>query len=269
MQRRFCLGLGLLGALLCSLVAFGMQADSPSREVADLATKVQGLNEQLVTRSKEDLRSYTPDKLDKLTTRIRDLLTEFILSQLNQTPMVSKRALARQLRAVLGEYVVAQEETNTPYVSRQTLGASPIFVTAYLLYRGGAGAPNTKAVVQAFVRRGAEYSAVGEVGNEFDGHGLFLTQVTAQREGEIWYLAHGVRFGASHRNLTVVLYSFDGLKLRPVWQKHDLPRGELNISDRGVELKYLDMGRYRKGTAPYFRTEKFRFGQSGLVPESP
>jgi len=246
-----------------------MEADSLSSEVTDLAMKVQALNEQLVTRSKEDLKSYTPDRVNALTARICNLLTEFILSQLNQTPSVSGGVLARRLRAVLGEYVVTEEETNTPYASQQTLGASPVLVTAYLLYRGGAGAPNTKAVVQVFVRRGAEYSVVGQVGDEFDGHGLFLNQVRAWPDAELWYLAQGVRFGASHRNLTVVLYSFDGQKLRPIWQKYDLPGGEVNITDRGIELKYLDIGRYRKGTPPYFRTEKFRFAQSGLVPEGP
>lgn len=261
--------LSLLLALSYSTLSLGMDNDHSPEEVAEVAARVQALNQQLVTRSQEDLKSYTPEKVNALTAKTQSLLTQYILSELDQSTGVPATLLAQRLRLIQGEYVVAQEETNTPYVSQQSLGTGPVYIVAYLIYRGGAGALDSKAMLQAFMRGRAKYILADEAGSAFDRHGLFLTQVPAHREGELWYLARGVRFGASHRNLTAVLYSFDGRKLRPIWQQRDLPRGELTITDNGIELKYLDLARYQKATPPYFRTEKLRFTESGLEPQNP
>ena len=267
LQARLCLGLGLVAAGLSSVPTFSTQQLPEPSQAAELARTVQALNEQLITRSKKDLKTYTPDKVNTVTAKIHNLLTGYILSELNQASGVSANVLAEQLRMIQGKYVLPEEETNTPYVSQDRLESTPVYLTAYLLYRGGAGAPDSKAVIEAFARRGAKYFLAGEAGGEFDSHGLFVRQVTARREGELWYLVHGVRFGASHRNLRVVLYSFGGENLRPIWLAPDLPRGEVIVTAEGIELKYLDMDRYRRGQPPYFRTERYRFTNKGLKLE--
>lgn len=269
MQACFKKRVGLAATLLCISCGVGAQTERPPKDVQAVAARAHALNRQLVTRYNEDLKSYTPDRVNALTARIHGLFTEYILSQLNRPSPASATLLAQQLRLLQGEYVVAQEETNTPFVSNQELGTRTVLLTAYLIYRGGAGAPDSKAVIQAFVRRGNRYFLADETGDIFDRHGLFITEVTTRGPSEIWYLAHGVRFGAAHRDLTVVLYSFDGKDLRPIWQKRDVPNGQITITDGGIQLRYLDINRYQQGTPPYFVTQTFRFDRSGLVPDKP
>jgi hypothetical protein len=236
------------------------------QKAQEVGHRVQALNGELVTASKEDLVRYTPRRIATITKEIHELLTEFLLSQINHPGKIPGRLLAESMSLIQGEYVLPPDVTNTPFVLTASLAGDPVYISAYLIYRGGVGMPDTKAVIQAFSRRGGGYMVHGEAGAIFDRHGLFIVPVQAHLPGEIWFLAYGVRLGDNASRLDVVLYSFDGSNLMRIWEKRHLARGEVEIIPQGLELRYMDQVRYKKAQPPYFRIERYKFAEDGLVP---
>ncbi len=162
---------------------------------------MQLLNQELVTRSKEDLKLYTPQRVKTLTEEIVQLPPEYALAELNHPSPPSGKLMEERLRAIQGKYALPRDTTNTPAVWHGQLGSTPVYLTAYEIFRGGVGSPDSKAVLQAYIRRQGRYILASQAGGEFDRHGLFVIPITARRENELWYLCHGVRFGDSHSTL--------------------------------------------------------------------
>lgn len=79
-----------------------------------------------------------------------------------------------------------------------------------------------------------------------------LSQIAWQ---DLRFFAYGHRLGKSQQRLSVVLYSFDGTRIKPLWERADIFGGEMAIAGDKVTLRYLIEDEYvqaveRKSTPP-------------------
>ena len=72
---------------------------------------------------------------------------------------------------------------------------------------------------------------------------------------DLRFFISGNRLGKSQPRLSVILYSFDGKELKPLWQREDIYDGEMNVDKDKVTIKFLKEEEYidaveRKGHPP-------------------
>ncbi|MGO8787293.1 MAG: hypothetical protein ACLQVL_07915 [Terriglobia bacterium] len=58
------------------------------------------------------------------------------------------------------------------------------------------------------------------------------------------FFVYGNRLGKSQERLSVILYSFDGQNLKPLWEKQDIYAGEMDVTKDKVTIKYLKEDEY-------------------------
>ena len=115
--------------------------------------------------------------------------------------------------------------------------ASDLYVTGF-----GFGYGNTySASIHGFTESHGRYAVVGTAGAELDGslpQGIVLRPFEAH---ELRFLAWGLHIGSPEGLTSVVLYAFDGQRLRVLWRQSSLPRAEVSIVDGQVviESEYL------------------------------
>jgi hypothetical protein len=61
---------------------------------------------------------------------------------------------------------------------------------------------------------------------------------------DFWFMVYGTRLGKSQPRLSAVLYSFDGQKLKPLWETHDAYDGKLDVEPDRVIVRYLKEDEY-------------------------
>ncbi len=61
---------------------------------------------------------------------------------------------------------------------------------------------------------------------------------------DLRFFTYGNRLGKSQLRLSVILYSFDGKILKPLWELQDMYDGEMNIDKDKVTIKYLKEDEY-------------------------
>lgn len=58
------------------------------------------------------------------------------------------------------------------------------------------------------------------------------------------FFVYGNRLGKSQERLSVILYSFDGQNLKPLWEKQDIYDGDMDVTKDKVTIKYLKEDEY-------------------------
>jgi hypothetical protein len=58
------------------------------------------------------------------------------------------------------------------------------------------------------------------------------------------FFIYGSRLGKSQERLSVVLYSFDGQNLKPLWESRDIYDGEMDVLKDKVTIRYLKEDEY-------------------------
>jgi hypothetical protein len=61
---------------------------------------------------------------------------------------------------------------------------------------------------------------------------------------DLRFFVYGTRHGKSQERLSVILYSFDGQKLKPLWENHDIYDGEMDVVGDKVTIKFLKEDEY-------------------------
>jgi hypothetical protein len=263
--------IAVAAAALALVAAGGSHEMAQQARISEVAERAQAINRQLVTRTKEDLKTYTPDRVAVLTSEFRNLITDYLLLRLDEDPALSAECLTQELRGILGAYSLPKHVTHSPYVGHHRWEGGESYVVAYLINRGGVGAPDSKAVIQLYSKLGRRFVLSDETSAGFDRHTLFIRGIQARRENESWYLFYGTRFGDSQNTMRVTLHAVDSKRIRQLWSRSDLPRGEITLENGFLSLKYLDIRRYQEARPPYFKVETYRFAENGLekVVQSP
>ncbi len=211
-----------------------------------------------VTKSKEDLSRYTPEYRDKLTDQARQLLKEQALGTL-AAQGDDAAVMRRELKLLGDDGGLGSEFTGAPYAFRTSVSGTPTMITAFLLFRGGTGAPETKAIIQAFRKTGPAWELVAETGDDLDHHGLFLQELKSPRPWEMWLLAHGVMTGSNILSTRFRVYAFDGEKFTTVWSPPDRAYGEVTVKGDQLAIRYTDY-EHDKET----RTDRYVLSGSGV-----
>jgi len=61
---------------------------------------------------------------------------------------------------------------------------------------------------------------------------------------DLRFFVYGDRLGKSQERLSVVLYSFDGQNLKPLWESRDIYDGEMDVLKDKVTIRYLKEDEY-------------------------
>jgi hypothetical protein len=61
---------------------------------------------------------------------------------------------------------------------------------------------------------------------------------------DLRFFVYGNRLGKSQERLSVVLYSFDGQNLKPLWESRDIYDGEMDVLKDRVTIRYLKEDEY-------------------------
>lgn len=242
---------GFVLPLLC------MAADQPDRR-AERAGELARLGRELRHESNADVERLKPELRDQLTNKVRSIVIEHIVDELASR---GPRQLRESLLAIPATPQWPAEHSGTPYV----FTAGDVVIAVYSFDREGSGSPNRKNLFLAFRRDARGYRFVDGTGDDFDGYGLFVSEVESPRPGETWLFVHGIQSGNSKRS-RIRMYRFDGERFDTVWSPNDRPQGSCKITGRHIIIRSLDEERYyRTHVPPYEREEKFRITDAGVI----
>ena len=103
-------------------------------------------------------------------------------------------------------------------------------------------------VLAVFEFRGgkARQAAVTNFVPRTDLHYEFLP---SEANTDFRFFVYGNRLGKSHPRLTAILYSFDGEKLKPLWETHDVYDGKMDVDKDQATLRYLKEEEYAREVA--------------------
>jgi hypothetical protein len=94
--------------------------------------------------------------------------------------------------------------------------------------------------------------------NHFAPHAdLHYAFMALPPNGDFRFLAYGTRLGKSQRRLTVILYSFDGHALKPLWELQDAYDGRIRVAADSVTIRYLNESEYVRALALHRRPPRY------------
>ena len=86
--------------------------------------------------------------------------------------------------------------------------------------------------------------------------------------GDLRFIVWGTRLGRSQPRLTAILYDFDGLSLKPLWQDIDAYDGKIEFSTQRVTVRYLREDEYvqavQRGEKPPRYEAEYQITPQGL-----
>lgn len=204
----------LVFVILPGLTPRGASAQECEPEKAEFAK----LSHTVIIRSKEDARNY-PRVRESGTERLHKYLEEQILQQLRSDSFPHPTNIQLRIRCVqsgVPEYSRFADVTNLPIVFRLPDSKAAVAV-GFVLYRGGAGAPDLRPYFEVFQKDGQDWGAVGEVGASFAQRTFYVRPINAAKTGDNWFLLWGHRIGDSGARLRLAIAAYDGTSIREIW----------------------------------------------------
>jgi hypothetical protein len=256
--------LPILELLLFACLAPAQQKSEEER-AAQRTAQFSQIVRQLRVENRSDTERYTPEFRDKFTAEIRELIAQQVVEILSlHGPDVG--LLRGTLRKLDTGPKTNDEDTNTPYALKKQVWGTEVVITAYLLTRGGAGAPEYKSIIQAYRKGPSGWALVAETGDEMDRHALIIVELPARQAGEACFVAHGILSGYNGRKSRIRGYCFDGEKFATIWSPPDRLSLELTVNGTTINMKSLDEYRYYElRKPPYTRVEQFALTPGGVI----
>jgi hypothetical protein len=232
-----------------------------------LGARVRELGARLRIERKEDVPVYERAMAEGGSETLLRLLREFTLAVLRADPDAPADALEARLRSAYDPWSKWSSEytARAPEIFRASLADRPVIAVSWLTYLGGAGSPRGRARILFYVKSGREWVLAAETGELLNDHGLFVVPVASSRDGELWYLLHGVRFGSSRVDINLALVAFDGQQVRTRWSRQNLASGHVSVSATGVTLEYRE---YMASGHINLIAEEWAFTRDGVERQS-
>jgi len=228
------------------------------------AAKYAELNRQLIVENKADAERY-PEVRETITDQLRQLVDQQIAEQLNTDGSPKPENIVARIRCVQRlppQYRPYPKITNVPFAIAVGDG-NPAAIVAYDIYRGGAGAPDTMPVFEAFLPEwNKKWYPSTRTGQDLTGSTFFVFQLKAGRSGEHWFLLYGKRLGDSGARLDMQVISFDGMRLRTVWAKSGWSRVSIAKLTQD-NVVFVGESLNERGRAQEFR-EQYNVSSDGL-----
>lgn len=240
-------GLGGLGR------AEGKRKAPPSPPPSPLAIQINSLAKQLPGVLLEDAGPIT----SQIQTLVIGHLSEWLQ---NRTP--SDVEVRRELEDAFS--LLHYPITGDPAVFEEGWQGDLIIGAGYSL---GWNNLNKQNVVAIFVCRDAK-SHLATVTNFVPYTDLHYEMTPAQDQNDFRFFIYGFRPGKSDLRLTAIYYSFDGQRLKSLWEVQDLYDGKIEFSKDTVVCRYLKEDEYihavLSGRKPPRHQATYQFTPAGL-----
>jgi hypothetical protein len=180
--------------------------------------------------------------------RLKNLIRDFIIQQLEASPRIRDEDLGRQLTKILGRNDF--EEAPPPYYAFSASGFGPktetrLWAVVYPVYFGFHGVGATGIVIDSYVWKEGKVRLAGRGGGELSGHAL-SAQKLEHGPDALLLLADGVLTGSSGSAISAraVLYWVDATGVHTVWQTPMLPGLHAFAGGGLITLRYVDQTRW-------------------------
>ncbi|MGH9862041.1 MAG: hypothetical protein ACRD35_01310, partial [Candidatus Acidiferrales bacterium] len=201
---------------------------------------LQELYQQVHVAAEATLREgrqpeYTWQDYNRRLLPIQAVVNQGIVSALNRQPRPSAQDLENELRDVLG---FRNPDAQLASAFSFQTSSRKVYVAAYAL---GIGATSTRSWIGVFgpLGLGNPYALLASVENSLPDKIIALHPLNDPEEQGLTFLAYGINWGDAHNRLTVIAYSFDGHKLKPIWSRADLPQGQIRVEGTKIKLTFL------------------------------
>ncbi len=220
------------------------------------------LNRPLIVTSAADARAY-PRLVESATQKLHEYLEGQILKKLNAESFPQPAKLISLIQCIQGgipQYGRMSEITNFPAAFVLTAANTPTLAIGFVLYRGGAGAPDLQPYLEIVRKSTAGWIRIASYGEEFRGHTLFVYPIPPGKPAQDWFLLSGRRLGGSGASLRIAVAVSDGKTLSEIWTQ-DMPSG---TTIQGVSGNHVILTGETANALG--RAEDFRL-QYDIVPE--
>ena len=92
--------------------------------------------------------------------------------------------------------------------------------------------------VGLFLLREGKISRVASA-NFVLGTDLSFEILSPRNPDELLLLVSGIKLGKSHPRLSLMLYSFEGDELKPLWERQDIYEGKFRVEQQNLRITYL------------------------------
>ncbi|HEY6273048.1 MAG TPA: hypothetical protein VIX19_13795 [Terriglobales bacterium] len=186
--------------------------------------------------------NWTPQQDEGYIRRIEDSITGYVIERLNSRLTPSAETLELELnkattQAFDGLSFEAVREQNPGWQ-----GFAHVLQTSYMrpslyIVAVTVGPGNTPSnLIRAFSSRNGRYESVASAGEDFKNRRLQLFMMKPFEPDEIRFLISGLCIGSPEGLTNLVLYSFDGQRLRVVWQRDSVPNAEISLVGRNITI---------------------------------
>jgi hypothetical protein len=218
----------LLVASLVLAVERVAATQSPGPADADPASEIQARVGRLIQR----LRASNGVTEDGTWERVRDEIDGLFSGIAAAEP---SDGVEDRLRRALEGHEPDPEHSRLPIARAADLRHGRSVVAAYVIVRGP---HHDVAVVRGFAEGpDGRLHPVASL-TEFDGHGLFLEELSSPVEGESWFIGWGRPAGAKDALARVRVFSFDGSQFRVLWSPPDMDRVSIAVTGTGYTLTH-------------------------------
>lgn len=257
---RILIGSLIVGAVLTPSMAWAQRRTAPApAPVSDLPNYVSYLAWQL--------RGKHLDESGEITGKIQKAVLDHMQTWLAADPArVESVAARRELERIF--YNLRYPTTAMPSCFDHTWKGSTVLGVGYTL---GWTNRNRASVLAIFQREPDNIRLVTVT--------KFIPMVDLHYElhppvgsDDFWFFAWGTRAGKSQPRLSVIFYSFDGEKLKPLWETRDVFDGKMDVGETQVRIRYLKEAEYIReqahGRKPSRYEVTYRITPMGLEVES-
>lgn len=189
---------------------------------------------------------WTPQQDQAYISRIEESITGYVIERLNSRPAPSADLLEGELdRATTKAFdglsfeVMKQQNPDWQGFAQvlQSSGPGPLlYVVAVTI-----GPGNTPwNLLKAFSSRRGVYESVASVGGDFKNRRLRLLELKPFEPEELRFLVSGLYVGSPEALTRIVLYSFNGERLKIIWQKDSVPNAQISLNGANLAVTSYD-----------------------------
>ncbi len=227
--------------ILAALVT--LCATPTSRQSLARQKKYTDLSAQIfpIHNAQPDFEWPSPGKERQIRSRLHQLIRDEIDLTL-AAGSVPKDVLRASIVALQGAATLSgwqKESGDLPFVSFSIKGV-PSVAVGYSVVYGGLAIPQADAYLEIYQQISGKWSfKIGApIDSNFAGSSFFISQITAGRPEEQWFLAWRKTFGDTGSRLRLRLFAFNGTDWRPLWRRDELTAGEVSVSKSYIQLSF-------------------------------
>jgi hypothetical protein len=212
------------------------------------------------------LRGRHMDESGEITGEIRKRVLEHMQEWLTADPSRAESVTARrELERIF--YNLKYPTEAKPSCFDQSWKGATLLGVGYTLYWTNYNRINVLAI---FVKSSGQVR-LATVTSFIPMVDLLYEFPSQQGADDFRFFVYGTRPGKSQPRLSVVLYSFDGQNLKPLWETHDVYDGKMDVSTEKVIIRYLKEDEYVReqvhNRKPPRHEATYKFTSQGLELE--